>query len=47
MVVKYGSEEDLIRALKEIMTDYETYQKNVLRLRTKYNYKKLYNKLFK
>lgn len=47
IVVKYGSEEELLRAVEKIINNYDFYVKNVLRLHKKFYYKVAYKHLFK
>lgn len=47
VIIRYGNSEDLIGAIKKIMSDYKTYQKNALALGRKFYYKNIYPEMFK
>lgn len=47
IIVRYGNSKDLIEAIKKIMSNYKTYQKNALSLGKRFYYKKIYSKMFK
>lgn len=46
VIIRYGNPEDLIYAIKTIMSDYKAYQKNALVLGRKFYYKKIYPQMF-
>ena|SRR3989344_97918 len=46
VAIEYDNSENLIDAIKKIMSDYPTYQKNALSLSRKYYYKVIYKKMF-
>jgi len=46
IVIPYNNKTSLVDAITRILKRRKTYQKNALQLATKYNYKKIYPKLF-
>lgn len=45
-IIRYDKPKELINAIKKIMSNYNQYQKNALKLREKLYYKKIYPKMF-
>ncbi len=47
IVIDYYNPKDLINAIKKIVKNYKSYQKNAISLNEKYYYKNIYSKMFK
>ncbi len=46
VIIKSGSSSELVNAIKKIMSDYNSYSANALKLAKKYYYKKIYPEMF-
>lgn len=47
VIIEYNKEEDFMKAVKEIMSNYKQYERNALNLSKKFYYKKIYPYMFK
>lgn len=45
-IIKYGDSEDLAKAIKKIINNYDSYVKNVIEMHKKYYYKSIYPAIF-
>lgn len=46
VLVKYGGKKELVKAIQMIKRNYPVYQRNVMKLRRQYNYRRIYQKMF-